>query len=131
MDIFTRAHRQGDEIITSQAYGASRTRCSYIVQVRFQQGQDAAKLHAAFVKYFVRVRKASGGSNLVLRLALCTLYAATQRNEMLVINTARPIMDEVALDLENLDCKLIAGVPTEGPQTRLHLMKSMKVSGMA
>ncbi len=76
-------------------------------------------------------RKASGGSNLVLRLALCSLYAATQRNEMLVINTARPIMDEVALDLENLDCKLIAGVSTEGPQTRLHLMKSMKVSGTA
>lgn len=131
MDIFTRAHRQGDEIITSQAYGASRTRCSYIVQVRFQQGQDAARLHAAFVKYFVRVRKTSGGRNLVLRLAVCSLYAATQRNEMLVVNTARPVTDEVALDLENLDCKLIAGVPTEGAQTRLHLMKSMKVSGMA
>lgn len=131
MDIFMRAHRQGDEIITCEAYGASRTRCSYIVQVRFQQGQEPASLHAAFVKFFVRVRKTSGRQPLVLWLAVCSLYAATQRNEMLVVKTARPVKEEMALDLDKLDCKLISGRPTEGPSTRLHLLKSLKVSGMA
>jgi hypothetical protein len=97
-----------------------------------EQGQDAVRLHAS-VKYYVRVRKlaAGGARQMVLRLAVCSLFAARERNEMLVIDTARPVKEEVALDPENLDCKLLAGVPTEGPPTRLHLLKTMKVSGMA
>ncbi|KAK9906510.1 hypothetical protein WJX75_003063 [Coccomyxa subellipsoidea] len=133
VDIYTSAHKFGDEIITSAVHSASQTRCSYFVQLRFARAgagdvEAAVDFKVAKVQKFVRaIKRPQGQAPRTLRLALCELYKARSRNGMLIIKPGSPEQVDFLVELESMDRKL---VQADAPGDRMHLLRYNKVSGL-
>lgn len=120
LDTFTLAHKFGDEIVTSEAHSRSQTRCSNYVQLRllgapFGGIEAAASFRVAAVKYFFRAcKRPQGQQPRMLRLAVCSLYRADNKDNTLVINPASPKHKTFVVNLESMDRKLVQAAAPGG-----------------
>ncbi len=113
---FTRAFKNGDEIIASSQYGRAYKRQNFWVTARFakqnqQQGAAVEHVrHVAKVKYYLLVRHPSDDDAEVLRLAVCVKYKAReQEGRMLVAKSVAK--DDVLISVPSIDAKLVAALP--------------------
>jgi hypothetical protein len=113
---FTRAFKNGDEIIASSQYGRAYKRQNFWVTARFakqgqQQGAAAEYVqHVLKVKYYLLVRHPSGDAAQVLKLAVCSKYKAeAQEGRMLVAKSVAK--DDLLLSVNSIDVKLVAALP--------------------
>ena len=117
------------EMVQSEAHTAAISRVSYFVQIRFQDGDHQPdSLHIAAVKRYVRVQQA--GRTGWLRLAICRVWKASKKHAgLLACSEAAPAFQEIALDVNTIDRKLIMAASVRGPQ-RLHFLPYAKTSNM-
>lgn len=127
--MYTAAHKAGDEILQSRAHAAAQTRCSYMVRLRFKDDHGGGdSVHAAEVQYYVRATKVVAHQPVrTLRLAVCRVWRALERNGLLVVSTATPRFKLTAVDLNSIDSKVIMA---RAGQQKLHLLSYSKVSGL-
>ena len=117
------------EMVQSEAHTAAISRVSYFVQIHFQDGdRQPDSLHIAAVMRYVRVQQAGSGS--WLRLAICRVWKASRKHAgLLACNEAMPRFQEIAVDVNSIDRKLIKAASVRGPQ-RMHFMPYSKTSNM-
>ena len=117
------------EMVQSEAHTAAISRVSYYVQIWFQdRDQQPDSVHVAAVKRYVRVHRA--GSAACLRLAICRVWKASRKHAgLLACNEAVPRFEDIAVDVNSIDRKLIKAVSVRGVQ-RMHFMPYGRTSNM-
>ena len=125
----THADFRQQEMVQSEAHTAAISRVSYFVQVRFQDGDGQPdSVHVAAVKRYVRVQQIGNAG--WLRLAICRVWKASRKHAgLLACNEAAPRFEEIAVDVNSIDRKLIKAASVRGAQ-RMHFMPYGKTSNM-
>jgi hypothetical protein len=129
---YTMAHREGVELIHSQAYLRTRTRESFFVQVRYEEHVRAEVyrdvLYVARVKYFLGVMDTYGPClesmgdvlptkvDLVLRFAVADLFVARKVSGLVgdileVADMEAPHAEDYPVLLSKIDHKVISCKP--------------------
>ena len=113
----------------SCAHTAATSRVSYFVHIRFQdRDQQSDSLHVAAVKRYVRVQQIGNAG--WLRLAICRVWKASKKHAgLLACSEAASHFQEIAVDVDSIDRKLIKATSVRGPQ-RMHFMPYGKTSNM-